>query len=136
MVGTFGVLYGFAEVAEEGDEIWGNIATDFTALTAYSYMIFNLLCAPCFAAMGAIKREMNNGKWTLAAIGYMCGFAYAASLLVYQLGGLALGQVPFGAGTVVAIAVLAALVYLLVRPNKYNADYRKPALSIRAAEKA
>ena len=136
VVGTFGVLYGFAEVAEEGDEIWGNIATDFTALTAYSYMIFNLLCAPCFAAMGAIKREMNNGKWTLAAIGYMCGFAYAASLLVYQLGGLALGQVPFGAGTVVAIAVLAALVYLLVRPNKYNADYRKPALSIRAAEKA
>ena len=136
VVGTFGVLYGFAEVAEEGDEIWGNIATDFTALTAYSYMIFNLLCAPCFAAMGAIKREMNNGKWTLAAIGYMCGFAYAASLLVYQLGGLALGQVPFGAGTVAAIAVLAALVYLLVRPNKYNADYRKPALSIRAAEKA
>ena len=136
VVGTFGVLYGFAEVAEEGDEIWGNIATDFTPLTAYSYMIFNLLCAPCFAAMGAIKREMNNGKWTLAAIGYMCGFAYAASLLVYQLGGLALGQVPFGAGTVVAIAVLAALVYLLVRPNKYNADYRKPALSIRAAEKA
>ena len=136
VVGTFGVLFGFAEVAEEGDEIWGNIATDFTALTAYSYMIFNLLCAPCFAAMGAIKREMNNGKWTLAAIGYMCGFAYAASLLVYQLGGLALGQVPFGAGTVVAIAVLAALVYLLVRPNKYNADYRKPALSIRAAEKA
>ena len=136
VVGTFGVLYGFAEVAEEGDEIWGNIATDFTALTAYSYMIFNLLCAPCFAAMGAIKREMNNGKWTLAAISYMCGFAYAASLLVYQLGGLALGQVPFGAGTVAAIAVLAALVYLLVRPNKYNADYRKPALSIRAAEKA
>ena len=136
VVGTFGVLYGFAEVAEEGDEIWGNIATDFTPLTAYSYMIFNLLCAPCFAAMGAIKREMNNGKWTLAAIGYMCGFAYAASLLVYQLGGLALGQVPFGAGTVVAIAVLAALVYLLVRPNKYNADYRKSALSIRAAEKA
>ena len=136
VVGTFGVLYGFAEVAEEGDEIWGNIAMDFTALTAYSYMIFNLLCAPCFAAMGAIKREMNNGKWTLAAIGYMCGFAYAASLLVYQLGGLALGQVPFGAGTVAAIAVLAALVYLLVRPNKYNADYRKPALSIRAAEKA
>ncbi len=136
VVGTFGVLYGFAEVAEEGDEIWGNIATDFTPLTAYSYMIFNLLCAPCFAAMGAIKREMNNGKWTLAAIGYMCGFAYAASLLVYQLGGLALGQVPFGAGTVAAIAVLAALVYLLVRPNKYNADYRKSALSIRAAEKA
>ena len=136
VVGTFGVLYGFAEVAEEGDEIWGNIATDFTPLTAYSYMIFNLLCAPCFAAMGAIKREMNNGKWTLAAIGYMCGFAYATSLLVYQLGGLALGQVPFGAGTVAAIAVLAALVYLLVRPNKYNADYRKSALSIRAAEKA
>ncbi len=136
VVGTFGVLYGFAEVAEEGDEIWANIAVDFTALTAYSYMIFNLLCAPCFAAMGAIKREMNNGKWTLAAIGYMCGFAYAASLMVYQLGGLALGQVPFGAGTVAAIAVLAAFVYLLARPNKYNADYRRKALNLPVKERA
>ena len=136
VVGTFGVLYGFAEVAEEGDEIWGNIAADFTALTAYSYMIFNLLCAPCFAAMGAIKREMNNGKWTMAAIGYMCGFAYAASLMVYQLGGLALGQVPFGAGTVAAIAVLAAFVYLLARPNKYNADYRRKALTLPVKERA
>ena len=136
VVGTFGVLYGFAEVAEEGDEIWGNIAADFTALTAYSYMIFNLLCAPCFAAMGAIKREMNNGKWTLAAIGYMCGFAYGAFLLVYQLGGLALGQVPFGAGTVAAIAVLAALVYLLVRPNRYDTARRKSPRSVPAAENA
>ena len=86
VVGTFGVLYGFAEVSEDGQEIWGNIAADFSRLTAYSFMIFNLLCAPCFAAMGAIKREMNNAKWTLAAIGYMCVFAYAISLIVYQLG--------------------------------------------------
>ena len=90
-----------------------------------SFLAFNLLCAPCFAAMGAIKREMNNAKWTLAAIGYMCGFAYAVSLLVYQLGGLITGEVAFGLGTVAAIAVLAVLIYFLVRPNKYNADYKK-----------
>ena len=86
VVSTFGVLYGFAEVAENGDEIWSLVAADFTQLSAYSFMIFNLLCAPCFAAMGAIKREMNNAKWTLAAIGYMCVFAYAVSLITYQLG--------------------------------------------------
>ena len=96
VVGTFGVLYGFAEVAEDGAEIWGNIAGDFTGITAYSFMIFNLLCAPCFAAMGAIKREMNSPKWTLGAIGYMCGFAYVISLMVYQFGGLITGEVSFG----------------------------------------
>ena len=81
-------------------------------------MLFNLLCAPCFAAMGAIRREMNSPKWTLAAIGYMCGFAYAVSLMVYQLGGLLLGEVSFGAGTVAALLVLAALVWLLVRKDR------------------
>ena len=117
VVNTFGVLYGFAEVAEDGSEIWKNIAADFTALSAYSFMLFNLLCAPCFAAMGAIKREMNNPKWTVFAIGYMCLFAYAVSLMVYQLGGLITGEVAFGAGTVAALAVLAAMVWLLVRRN-------------------
>ena len=128
VVSTFGVLYHFAgELSENGDEIWGSIAADYTALTAYSFMLFNLLCAPCFAAMGAIKREMNNGKWTLAAIGYMCGLAYAASLMAYQLGGLFTGETSFGAGTAAALAVLAFLLYMLLRPNKYNADYQKGA---------
>ena len=114
VVGTFGVLYGFAEVAEDGQEIWANIGADFTALTAYSFMIFNLLCAPCFAAMGAIKREMNNAKWTLGAIGYMCGFAYLVSLMVYQFGRLFTGG-GFGVGTVAALVVLAGFLYLLFR---------------------
>ena len=128
VVSTFGVLYHFAgELSENGDEIWGSIAADYTALTAYSFMLFNLLCAPCFAAMGAIKREMNNGKWTLAAIGDMCGLAYAASLMAYQLGGLFTGETSFGAGTAAALAVLAFLLYMLLRPNKYNADYQKGA---------
>ncbi|HJA37105.1 MAG TPA: ferrous iron transport protein B [Firmicutes bacterium] len=114
VVGTFGVLYGFAEVAEDGQEIWANIGADFTALTAYSFMIFNLLCAPCFAAMGAIKREMNNAKWTLGAIGYMSGFAYLVSLMVYQFGRLFTGG-GFGVGTVAALVVLAGFLYLLFR---------------------
>ena len=97
----------------------------YTQLSAYSFMLFNLLCAPCFAAMGAIKREMNNGKWTLAAIGYMCVFAYAVSLITYQLGGLITGETAFGAGTVAALLVLAFLIYMLVRPNQYNADYKR-----------
>ncbi|MPM75343.1 Fe(2+) transporter FeoB [bioreactor metagenome] len=119
VVGTFGVLYGFAEVAEDGAEIWTNMAADFTPLSAYSFMLFNLLCAPCFAAMGAIKREMNNAKWTWAAIGYLCGFAYAVALVVNQLGMLLSGG-RFGAGTVFAIAVLIGFIYLLFRKNKYS----------------
>ena len=88
-------------------------------LAAYSFMIFNLLCAPCFAAMGAIKREMNNAKWTFAAIGYMCVFAYTVSLIVYQIGTLVTGG-GFGIWTAVAIIVLAGMLYLLFRKNKYN----------------
>ena len=126
VVSTFGVLYHFGgELSENGDEIWRSIAADYTGLTAYSFMLFNLLCAPCFAAMGAIKREMNNAKWTFAAIGYMTVFAYGISLIAFQLGGLATGEAPFGIGTVVALALVALLVYLLVRPNKYNADYKR-----------
>ena len=120
VVGTFGVLYHFGgELSENGDEIWAAVAQDYTALSAYAFMIFNLLCAPCFAAMGAIKREMNNGKWTAIAIGYMCALAYCAALVVYQLGGLITGEVHFGLFTVVAVVVLAAFIYLMVRPNKY-----------------
>ena len=120
LVAIMGVCYGFAEVSEAGDEMWGILASEYTGIAGYSFMVFNLLCAPCFAAMGAIKREMNSPKWTLAAIGYMCGFAYCASLIIYQLGGLILGQVAFSVWTVAAIIVLAAMLYLLLRRSRYN----------------
>ena len=123
VVGTLGVLYHFGgELSENGDEIWGEIANDYTAISAYSFMIFNLLCAPCFAAMGAIKREMNNGKWTAIAIGYMCLLAYCASLAVYQIGGLITGEVGFNIFTIVAVAIIVFTIYMLVRPNKYLND--------------
>ena len=123
VVGTLGVLYHFGgELSENGDEIWGEIANDYTAISAYSFMIFNLLCAPCFAAMGAIKREMNNGKWTAIAIGYMCLLAYCASLVVYQIGGLITGEVGFNIFTIVAVAIIVFTIYMLVRPNKYLND--------------
>ena len=120
VVSTFGVLFGLgADLAEDDPSLWAAVAAHYTALSAYSFMIFNLLCAPCFAAMGAIKREMNNAKWTLFAIGYMCVFAYVISLIVYQLGSLFTGG-GFGLGTVAAVVLLALLVYLLVRKNKYE----------------
>ena len=118
VVNFFGVTYhyaGAADLLEDSADLWPLIAADFNAISAYSFMIFNLLCAPCFAAMGAIKREMNNTKWTLAAIGYMCGFAYVIAMIVYQIGGLIAGVAPFSLWTAVAIAALAALIYLLVR---------------------
>ena len=115
VVSTLNVLY-------PGDTT-ARIAMAYTGLTAYSFMIFNLLCAPCFAAMGAIKREMNNSKWTLAAIGYMCALAYAASLMVYQLGGLITGEVSFGLGTLAALVCLVGMIYLLVRKNKYDENH-------------
>ncbi len=117
VVGTLGVLYGFAEVGEDGAEIWGALAASFTVLSAYSFLVFNLLCAPCFAAMGAIKREMNNAKWTFFALGYQTLFAYAAALCIYQIGSLFTGG-GFGAGTVAAFVVLAVILYLLVRPQR------------------
>ena len=121
VVATFGILYNYAgELAENGDEIWGMVAQDYTQLSAYAFMIFNLLCAPCFAAMGAIKREMNNSKWTAFAIGYMCVFAYAVALVVYRLGMLFTGS--FSIWTVIALAVLAGMIYLLVRRNPYRED--------------
>lgn len=117
VVGTFGQLFGFAEVAESGDEIWGLLAGSMTSVAAYSFMVFNLLCAPCFAAMGAIKREMNNGKWFAFAIGYQCLLAYVVSLVVYQLGTLATGG-SFGLGTAVAVVLVIGFLYLLFRPYK------------------
>ncbi len=121
VVGTLGVLYGFAEVAEDGQEIWSTLATEYTQLTAYSFMLFNLLCAPCFAAMGAIKREMNSGKWTAIAISYMCIFAYVTSFIIYQLGLVVTGG-GIGIGTVIAALLVAIVIYLLFRKNKYTDD--------------
>ena len=117
VVGTFGILYGFAEVSDEGEEIWGTLASSFTAISAMSFMVFNLLCAPCFAAMGAIKREMNNAKWFWFAIGYQCGLAYVVSLCIYQIGSVVTGGA-FGIGTVVAILLVVGFLYLLFRPYK------------------
>ena len=115
VVATLGQIFGFAEVAEDGVEYWVQLQSYFTPLAAYSFMCFNLLCAPCFAAMGAIKREMNNWRWTCFAIGYMMVFAYCIALMVYQFGGLITGELSFGIGTVAAIIVLALMIYLLVR---------------------
>ena len=119
VVATYGVLYGFEEVAEEGEEIWGSLAASFggSGVIAYSFLVFNLLCAPCFAAIGAIKREMNNAKWTWFAIGYQCAFAYAVSLMIYQFGSLFAGQV-HPTGLIAAVAVLAFMLYMLFRPYK------------------
>ena len=117
VVATFGMLFGFAEVAEDGAEFWGNLAAVMTPVAAYGYLVFNLLCAPCFAAMGAIKREMNNAKWFWFAIGYQCGLAYVVSLCIYQIGTL-ITTGTFGIGTVVAFILVIGLLYLLFRPYK------------------
>ncbi len=133
VINTFGVLYNYAgELSEEGEEIWAAVGGDFTAITAYSFMIFNLLCAPCFAAMGAIKREMNNWKWTLGAIGYMCAFAYVIAMIVYQIGGLITGEAPFGVFTLLGFAALAGLLYLLLRKGA-DPDHSSASLSSVAA---
>ncbi|MBS6313972.1 ferrous iron transport protein B [Porcipelethomonas sp.] len=119
VVTTFGQLFHFAgeELSENGDEIWSEVSTYFTALSAYSFLVFNLLCAPCFAAMGAIKREMNSAKWTLFAIGYQCVFAYAVSLIIYQVGSIFTGNVNVF-GLIVALILIAFIIYMLVRPYK------------------
>ena len=117
VVATFGMLFGFAEVAEDGSEIWGNLAQVMTPIAAYGFLVFNLLCAPCFAAMGAIKREMNNAKWFWFAIGYQCIFAYIVALCIYQFGILFTGG-GFGLWTVVAVVLLVGFLYMLFRPYK------------------
>lgn len=123
VVGTFGILYGFAEVSEEGEEIWGTLAGTYTTAAAYSFLVFNLLCAPCFAAIGAIKREMNNAKWTWFAIGYQCLLAYCVSLCVYQIGTF-LTTGAFGIGLIAALVIVAGFVWLLVRPCKNDGKLR------------
>lgn len=136
VVMTFGTLFEYVgELSEAGEEIWAIVGQSFTPLTAYSFMIFNLLCAPCFAAMGAIKREMNNAKWTLASIGYMCGFAYVVSLIVFQIGGLFTGEASFGFGTVAAILLLAGIIYLLFRKGYVEKNPEHTLSSVAAAEK-
>ena len=137
VVNTFGVLYqyaGEADLMEDASGIYAAIGADFGAMAAYSFMIFNLLCAPCFAAMGAIKREMNNVKWTLGAIGYMCGFAYVVSLIVFQLGGLVTGEAAFGLGTVVALVLLAGILYLLFRKGYQGEENTRRLTSVAAAQ--
>jgi len=119
VVGTFGVLYGFGDVAENGSQIWGTLAGSMTAVAAYSFLVFNLLCAPCFAAMGAIKREMNNAKWFWFAIGYQTGLAYLVALCIYQIGTL-ITVGTFGIGTVVAFIIVIAFLYLLFKPYKVS----------------
>lgn len=130
VVGTFGVLFGFAEVAEDGAEIWGTLAQSLTPIAAYSFLIFNLLCAPCFAAMGAIKREMNNVKWFWFAVGYQTLLAYIVSLCVFQIGSL-ISTGAFGIGTVVAFLIIIGFVYLLLKPDKQikaqNVEIKKVA---------
>ncbi len=137
VVNTFGVLYqyaGDADLMEDASGIYAAVGADFGAMAAYSFMIFNLLCAPCFAAMGAIKREMNNAKWTAAAIGYMCGFAYVVSLIVFQLGGLVTGEAVFGLGTVAALVLLAGILYLLFRKGYQGEENTRRLTSVAAAQ--
>ena len=136
VVNFFGVAYHYAgetDLMEDASGIYAAVGADFGAMAAYSFMIFNLLCAPCFAAMGAIKREMNNSKWTAAAIGYMCGFAYVVSLIVYQLGGLVTGEAVFGIGTVVAVILLAGILYLLFRKGYQGEEHSRNLSSVAAA---
>ena len=123
VVATFGMLFGFAEVAEDGTEIWGNLAQIMTPIAAYGFLVFNLLCAPCFAAMGAIKREMNNTKWFFFAIGYQTILGYVVALCIYQLGTLFTGGT-FGVGTVVAVLLVVAFGYLLFRPYKESTSLK------------
>ena len=137
VINIFGVLYHFGgELSEAGDEIWPLVAADYSPLGAYAFMVFNLLCAPCFAAMGAIKREMNNAKWTWGAIGYMCLWAYVAALIIYQIGGLVTGEVGFGLFTVAAFALVAAIVYLLFRKGYRPEHDTRHLTSVAAASAA
>ena len=130
VVGTFGILYGFAEVAEDGAEIWGTLQNAYTPVAGYAFLVFNLLCAPCFAAIGAIKREMNSAKWTLFAIGYQCVFAYCTALVIYQVGSALTGS-PNVIGLIASLVIVAFALYLLFRPYKESTTF-KSKLSIEA----
>ena len=136
VVNFFGIAFNYtgeADLMDDASGLYPAIAAAFTGLNAYSFMIFNLLCAPCFAAMGAIKREMNNWKWTLGAIAYMCGFAYIISMMVYQIGGLITGEAPFTVFTAVAFAALAGLIFLLVRKGYQPDESTRHLTSVAAA---
>lgn len=130
VVGTFGVLYGFAEVAEDGAEVWGSLQSAYTPVAGYAFLVFNLLCAPCFAAIGAIKREMNSAKWTFFAIGYQCVFAYCTALVINQIGNIVLGQANI-IGIIASLVVIALVLYMLFRPYKESSSF-KSKLSIEA----
>ena len=123
VVATFGMLFGFAEVAEDGAEVWGSLAAVMTPVAAFGFLAFNLLCAPCFAAMGAIKREMNNAKWFWFAIGYQCGLAYIVAMCIYQLGSFFAGG-GFGIGTIAALVCVIGFLYLLFRPYKESKELK------------
>ena len=127
IVGTLGILYGGGD-----GTVFRNIAQAFTGITAYSFLVFNLLCAPCFAAIGAIKREMNSAKWTWFAIAYQCGFAYCIALMVNQFGGLFTGHANV-IGVIFAVAILAGMIYMLVRPYK---EATKLTKNVKVKEKA
>ena len=129
VVGTFGILYKYGEVSEMGEEIWANLQADMSALAGYSFLVFNLLCAPCFAAIGAIKREMNNAKWTWFAIGYQCGFAYLASLCIYQIGSAVTGNMNI-IGLIVSMVVLGGTLYMLFKPYKESTTLKADVAKI------
>ena len=137
VVGTFGVLYNYddseEELGEAGEQLWDRVAADYTPMGAFAFMVFNLLCAPCFAAIGAIKREMNNAKWTWAAIGYMTVWAYVLGFIIYQVGGLFAGEHGFGLGPILGIALIAGIVYLLVRKGYVPDAHVKSVTSVDAA---
>ena len=136
VVGTFGVLYNYddgeEELGEEGEQIWDRVAADYTPAAAFAFMVFNLLCAPCFAAIGAIKREMNNAKWTWAAIGYMTLWAYVLAFIAYNVGGLFTGDVSFGIGAVLGIALIAVIIYMLVRKGYVPEEGKASLTSVEA----
>ena len=137
VVGTFGVLYNYddseEELGEEGEQLWGRVAADYTPMAAFAFMVFNLLCAPCFAAIGAIKREMNNRKWTWAAIGYMTIWAYVLGFIFFQVGGLFAGEHGFGIGPVIGFALIAGIIYLLFRKGYVPDDKARSVTSVDAA---
>ncbi len=133
VVATFGLLFGFGEVAEDGQEIWGSLATVMTPIASYGFLVFNLLCAPCFAAMGAIKREMNNTKWFWFAIGYQCILAYVAAMCIYQIGTL-ITTGAFGIGTIIAFVCVAGFLYLLFRPYKESETLNVDVKSVASAK--
>ena len=129
VVGTFGILYKYGEVSEMGEEIWANLQADMSALAGYSFLVFNLLCAPCFAAIGAIKREMNSAKWTWFAIGYQCVFAYLASMCIYQIGSAVTGNMSI-IGLIVSLVVIGGTLYMLFKPYKEATTLKASAVKI------